>query len=56
MKNRTLIIIFLTALLLCGVLLRAADKGIFKNDEKRNELKKEALKKDMELMAGIFLL
>lgn len=57
MKNRTLIIIFLTALLLCGVLLRAADnKAILKNNERKNELKKEALKKDMELMPGILLL
>ncbi len=57
MKNRTLIIIFFTALLLCGVLLRAADnKQIIKNDEKKNELKKETLKKEMELMPGILLL
>lgn len=51
----SLIILFLTILLLCGVLLRAESNNREANIKKREELKTVEIKKEMALLPNIIL-
>jgi hypothetical protein len=54
----SLIILFLTVLLLCGVLLHAANNNrkVFKIENLKEEVTKAELKRDMEFFPNVVLL